>query len=84
MNIKWIQYFTKKNEGRRRKKFVRRQYSDVKYQIRQAVKTGNFYAFYHSFLYEENVKKLRHKGFKVEKNIINGNYNENWKISWEI
>ena len=52
MNIKWIQFFTKKNEGRRRKKFVKRQYSDVKYTIRQAVKTGDFYVFYHSFLYE--------------------------------
>ena len=84
MNIKWIQFFTKKNEGRRRKKFVREQYGDVKSNIHQSVKTGNFYVFYHGFLYEENVKKLRQKGFKVEKNIINGNYNENWKISWEI
>ena len=84
MNIKWIQFFTKKNEGRRRKKFVREQYGDIKYTIHQSVKTGNFYVFYHGFLYEENVKKLRQKGFKVEKNVIGGNYNENWKISWEI
>ena len=84
MNIKWVQFFTKKNEGKRRKKFVREQYGDVKYQIHQAVKTGDFCVFYHGFLYEENVKKLRQKGFKVEKNVINGNYNETWKISWEI
>ena len=67
MNIKRIQYLTKKNGERKEKEFVREQYKLVKYQIKEAMKKGKFYTFYHNYLLGDVVNKLRQKGFKVEK-----------------
>ena len=81
MNIKWVQYLTKKNEIRKKKRLVKEQYRLVKDEIHGAMKAGDFYTCYHSYLLNGVVDKLRQKGFKVEK--INGHC-EKWHISWEI
>ena len=81
MNIKWIQYLTKKNEIRKKKRLVREQYRLVKYEIHNAIKAGDFYIYYYNYLSSEVVDKLQQKGFKVEKN---GDYWEKWYISWEV
>ena len=80
MNIKWIQYLTKKNSKRKEKKLVRERYKLVKYQIKEAMKEGKFYTFYHGYLLSDVVNKLCQKGFKVEKI---DSYNEKWHNSWE-
>ena len=81
MNIKWIQYFSKKNDIKKRKRFEREQYKLVKYEIYTAMKAGDFYIFYYSYLLSDVVNKLIQKGFKVEKV---DDYSEKWYISWEI
>lgn len=81
MNIKWIQYLTKKNGERKEKRLVKEQYKLVKYQIKEAMKKGKFYTFYYDNLFNDVVNRLQQKGFKVEK--IDG-YCEKWHISWEI
>lgn len=84
MNIKWVQFLTKRNDKKREKrekKLVREQYKLVKYQIKEDMKEGNFYIFYCDYLLSDVANKLIQKGFKVEK--ISG-YNEKWYISWEI
>ena len=81
MNIRRIQYLTKKNSKRKEKKLVREQYKLVKYKIYSAVKAGKFYTYYHDCLFSEVVDKLRQKGFKLEKN---NDYYEKWYINWEI
>ena len=80
MNIKWVQYLTKKNNKRKEKKLVREQYKLVKYKIYSAMKAGKFYTYYHGCLFSEVVDKLRQKGFKIEKI---DDYNEKWHINWE-
>lgn len=81
MNIKWIQYLTKKNEIKKRKRLVRKQYKLVKCEIRKAMKEGDFYIIYYNYLSSNTVNKLLQKGFKIEKI---GSYSEKWHISWEI
>ena len=82
MNIKWIQYLTKGNDIKKRKKLVRKQYKLVKHEIHNGVKAGDFHIFYYDYLHSEVVNKLIQKGFKVEK--VNNGYYEKWHISWEI
>jgi predicted metal-dependent phosphotriesterase family hydrolase len=82
VNIKWIQYLTKKNDIKKRKKFVRKQYKLVKREIHWAMKAGYFYIYYYSYLPDNIIDKLRQKGFKVEK--IKDCYCEKWYINWEI
>lgn len=81
MNVKRVQYLTKKNDTKKRKRLVREQYKFVKHEIRKAMKVGDFYIYYYDYLLSDAVNKLVQKGFKVEK--INGYY-EKWYISWEI
>ena len=80
MNIKWIQYLTKRNDIKKRKKLVRKQYKLVKHEIHNGVKAGDFYTYYHGYLLSDVVDKLIQKGFKAEKT---GDYSEKWYISWE-
>ena len=81
MNIKRVQYLTKKNGKRKEKKLIREQYKIIKYQIKESMKEGKFYTFYHGYLLSDVVNKLQQKGFKIEKI---DDYNEKWDISWEI
>lgn len=81
MNIKRIQYLTKKNDIKKRKRLVREQYKLVKYEIHNAMKVGDFYTYYYGYLLSDVVDKLIQKGFKAEKT---GDYSEKWFISWEI
>ena len=81
MNIKWVQYLTKKNDIKREKKFIKERYKLVKREIRKAVKKGDFYIFYYGYLSSDAANKLRQKGFKVEK--VSNSYHEKWYISWE-
>lgn len=81
MNIKRVQYLTKKNNIKKEKRLVREQYKLVKYKIYSAMKAGKFYTFYHGYLFSDVVNKLRQKGFKLEKN---NDYYEKWYINWEI
>ena len=78
MNIKLVQYLTKKNGIKKKKRLIREQYKLVKYKIYSAMKTGDFYTYYPDCLFSEVVDKLRQKGFKVEK------YCTGWSINWEI
>ena len=80
MDIKWIQYLTKRNSKRREKQLEREEYKLIKSQIKEAMKEGKFYTFYHDYLLSDVANKLVQKGFKVEK--ISG-YSEKWYISWE-
>lgn len=80
MNIKWIQFLTKKNSKRREKQLEREEYKLIKSQIKEAMKEGKFHTFYHDYLLSDVANKLIQKGFKVEK--ISG-YSEKWYISWE-
>lgn len=81
MNIKWVQYLTKKNIIKKRKRLVKEQYRLVKYEIHNAMKVGDFYTYYYGYLLSDVVDKLIQKGFKAEKA---GDYSEKWFISWEI
>ena len=81
MNIKRIQYLTKKNSKRKEKKLVREQYKIIKYQIKESMKEGKFYTFYHGYLLSDVINKLQQEGFKLEKN---NDYYEKWYINWEI
>ena len=80
MNIKWVQYFTKRNDIKKRKRLVREQYKLIKYEIYNAMKVGNFYTHYYGYLLNDVVNKLIQKGFKVEKIECS---NIEWYISWE-
>ena len=80
VDIKWIQYLTKRNSKRREKQLEREEYKLIKSQIKEAMKEGKFYTFYHDYLLSDVANKLVQKGFKVEK--ISG-YSEKWYISWE-
>ena len=82
MNIKWIQYLTKKNDVKRKKKRIKEQYKAIKEQIKHQVKSGYYDTYYHGFLHEENIEKLQKQGF-----IVKGErekYCTGWNISWEI
>lgn len=78
MNIKWVQYFTKRNEIKKEKKRIREQYKEIKYNIKQAVKKGQYSTYFILFLFNENIERLKKQGFEVEK--ID---ERNWFISWE-
>ena len=81
MNIKWVQFLTKRNEVKKRKRLVREQYKFVKREIYDAIKTGDFCIYHYGYLLSDTVNKLIQKGFKVEKT---GSCSEKWYISWEI
>ena len=78
MNIKWVQYLTKKNDTKKRKRIVREQYKLVKREIHRAMKEGDFYIYYYDYLLSDAVNKLLQKGFKVEK--ISGYYEKIYNI----
>lgn len=78
MNIKRVQYLTKKNSIKKEKRLIREQYKIIKCQIKASMKEGKFYTFYHGYLFSDVVNKLRQKGFKLEKN------NDYYEINWEI
>ena len=82
MNIKWIRYFTKKNEIKKKKKYIREQYKEIKKQIKHQVKIGHYHTYYKCFLYEENIKKLQKQGFVIKEK--KEKYYTGWDISWEI
>ena len=82
MNIKRIQYLTKKNDVKKKKKRIKEQYKEIKEQIKRQVKVGHYYTYYSGFLHEENIEKLQKQGF-----IVKGEqekYCTGWHISWEI
>ena len=63
-------------------KVLRRNWKALWATIRSYAKEGNWHAYYHGHIYEENLVMLELEGFYVEKQM-NPLGSIRWYISWE-
>ena len=80
--IKWLRFLSRHGRVEEKRKALKRNWKAVRKTLCSYAREGNYYAYYHGFIYEKNVDWLRAEGLEVEKQK-NPLGSMRWKISWE-
>ena len=71
-DIEWMRAFTRRNQIKRRKRNIRRNYKKVYREIKSYARLGFSQATIRFGIYDENVKRLQSEGYVVERQNLPG------------
>lgn len=80
---KWFSFLSKHGKVEAERKALKRNWKAVRSVMTMYAQEGNWHAYYHGFIYEENLKRLAAEGFKLKKERNELSRSIYWKISWE-
>ena len=80
---KWFSFLSKHGKVKTERKNLRRNWRAVRSVIAMYAREGNWYAYYHGYIYEENLVRLELEGFKLTKERNELSHSIFWTISWE-
>ena len=79
---KWLSFLSKHGKIEAERKALKRNWNAVRSVMTMYAREGNYHAYYHGFIYEENVERLIIEGLEVERQQ-NPLGSVRWRISWE-
>ena len=84
MNMKkWLSFLSKHGKVEAERKALKRNWKAVRSVMTMYAREGNWHAYYHGFIYEENLERLAAEGFKLKKERNELSRSIYWVISWE-
>ena len=81
--IKWLRFLSRHGKVEAERKAMKRNWKSVRSVMTMYAREGNYHAYYHGFIYEENLKRLAAEGFKLKKQRNELSRSIYWTISWE-
>ena len=80
---KWLSFLSKHGKVEAERKALKRNWKAARSVMTMYAREGNWHAYYHGFIYEENLKRLAAEGFKLKKQRNELSRSIYWAISWE-
>ena len=80
---KWLSFLSKHGKVEAERKALKRNWKAVRSVMTMYAREGRYYADYHGFIYEENLKRLAAEGFELKKQRNEVSRSIFCSISWE-